>query len=109
MTTLWELAAQATNTPPPPTQAEQDAASTVQDVTALLGGVRRVAQAISDRSARSGWTAMEATLTPQQAGLVTGALELIRAVWAQASPYPFPEIYAEAQPAPEPEPVEPTE
>jgi len=106
--TLWELAAQATTTTTPPTQAQQDAASTVQDVAGILENVRRVAQAISDRSARSGWTAMLAELTPQQAGLVTGALELIRAVWAQASPYEFPEIYAEAVP-PVVEPVEPVE
>jgi hypothetical protein len=101
---LWQLAIEATTTTTPPTQAQQDAQSTVQDVAGTLDGVRRVAEAMSARSVRSGWTAMLGELTPQQAGLVTGALELIRAVWAQASPYPFPEIYEEAQPVVEPVP-----
>ena len=108
MPTLYEIAAEAfatqTDTADQPTM---DARAALEDARALLQMVKETAEHYSMWAHRSGMTAMLERMTPAQQTLVTQMLAVLGGVWAQTSPYPFPEMPLEAVPVPvETEPVE---
>ena len=106
MPTLYEIAAEAfatqTDTADQPTL---DARAALEDARALLQMVKETAEHYSLWAHRSGMTAMLSRMTPAQQTLVTQMLAVLEGVWAQTSPYPFPEMPLE----PVPVPVEPVE